>query len=70
MFDVPGVLRTRCVQVCAVRTAYPHEDQSFSFGFFSLRQVKVHLVTVKVGVVRGAHTLVEPKRPVRFDSGL
>lgn len=32
--------------------------------------MEIHLVTVKVSVVRGAHTLVETERPVRFDSGL
>lgn len=50
--------------------AYPHQDQSLGFGFFGLRQMEVHLVTVKVGVVRRAHAFVEAKGPVRFDSGL
>lgn len=49
---------------------YPHQDKSLSFGFFSLGQVKVHFITVKVSVIRSAHALVEPERPVRFDSGL
>lgn len=55
---------------CAAWAAYPHQDQSFGFGFLGLRQVKIHLVAVKVGVVRRAHALVEAKRSVRFDSGL
>lgn len=49
---------------------YPHQDKSLSFGFFSLGQVKVHFITVKVSIIRSAYALVEPERPVRFDSGL
>lgn len=49
---------------------YPHQDKSLSFGFFSLGQVKVHFITVKISIIRSAHALVEPERPVRFDSGL
>lgn len=53
-----------------VRIRYPHQDESLGFGFFRLGQVEVHFIAVEVGVVRGAHALVEAERPVRFDSGL
>lgn len=32
--------------------------------------MKVHFIAVKVSIIRGAHALVEPKCPVRFDPGL
>ena len=36
-----------------------HEDKGLSLGLLGLGEVEVHLVTVEVGVVRGAHALVE-----------
>lgn len=53
-----------------MKYTYPHQDKSLSFGFFCLRQVKVHFITIKVSVIRRAHTLIEAECPVRFDSGL
>lgn len=52
---------------CFAQTAYPHQDQSFGFGFLGLRQVKIHLITIKVGIVRCAHALIEAECSVRFD---
>lgn len=41
-----------------------HEHQGLRPGLLRLRQVQVHLVPIKVRVVRRAHALVEAERPV------
>lgn len=53
-----------------VSLSHPHQHERFSFGLLRLRQVEVHLVSVKVSVVRRANTLVKTKRPMRFHTRL
>ena len=43
---------------------HSHESEGLSLGFLSLRQMKVHLISIKIGIVGSAHTLIEPERPV------
>ena len=42
-----------------------HEQTRFRSGFFPLRDMQVHLVTVKVRIVRWAYGRVEPEGFVR-----
>lgn len=53
-----------------VSLSHPHEHERFSFGLLRLRQVEVHLVSVKVSIVRCANALVKTKRPMRFHARL
>ena len=47
-----------------------HEDESLGPGLLGLGQMEVHLVPVKVSVVRRAHALVEPEGSPAQDFGL
>lgn len=49
---------------------YPHEHSGLGLSLLSLRQVNVHLVTVKVGIEGRAAALVEAKCPMRHHLGL
>lgn len=58
--------------ICTVclSLSHPHEYERLSFGLLSLWKVKVHLIPIKVGVIRRTHTLIKAKRPVRFHTRL
>lgn len=48
----------------------PHQHIRFGLGLLCLGKMKVHLITVKVSIVRSADTFVEPKGPPLQDLGL
>ena len=45
-----------------------HEGQRQSAYLLRLRQMQIHFVAVKVGIVRRAHALVEAQRAARHDA--
>ncbi len=49
---------------------HPHKNKCFSASLLSLWKVKVHLVPIKVSIVRCTDALVEPERAVRHDTSL
>lgn len=54
----------------SISLSHPHEDERLGFSLLRLRQMKIHLVSIKVSVVRRTHTLIEAKRPMRFHTRL
>jgi hypothetical protein len=46
-----------------------HKASCLGFSFQGLRNVDVHLVTIKIGVVGSTDTLIESQGPVWHDSG-
>ena len=44
---------------------YVHENPCFSLGFFRLREMNVHLISIEISVVWGANAFIESESSVR-----